>query len=65
MGRLLDGTEQGGPIATTMQLGHTAFSIAGIAAPKPEEYPDRNFNLFTQIYRDSTRIDVRIAAAAG
>jgi thiol:disulfide interchange protein len=55
----------GGPVATQISLGDTAtFAIAGhITAPEPKEYPDRNFNIFTEIYTAATRFVVPVRAA--
>ncbi|MEX2153007.1 MAG: cytochrome c biogenesis protein CcdA [Gemmatimonadaceae bacterium] len=57
----------GGPIATSITLGDSsAFVISGpISAPTPEEYPDRNFNIFTHIYTDAVRFVIPVRVRAG
>lgn len=54
----------GGPIATTIRVAPPFRSAGQLSAPKPEEYADRNFNQFTEIYRNRTRFTIPVRAPA-
>jgi thiol:disulfide interchange protein len=56
----------GGPSSLEIEAG-SGFLLAGVEAPRPRTYADRNFDLFTRIYRESTSFTVRLgdADAAG
>ena len=56
--------QKGGPIATTISLGDTSrFTLARIDAPAAEEYPDRNFDIFTFIYTEAVRMRLTVRAS--
>src|SRR5688572_19524771 len=41
--------QDGGPIATEITLGDSAFVLAAVSAPPPRRFPDRNFNIMAEI----------------
>jgi len=51
---------EGGPVATSITTGDSAFAIDSISAPKPESYPDRNFGIFTEIYTAETAFQLAV-----
>lgn len=52
----------GGPIQTRIELApESPVQIAGVIdAPDPDEYPDRNFNIFSEVYQDSVAFEIAV-----
>jgi thiol:disulfide interchange protein len=51
----------GGPSSLEIGAG-SGFALAAVDAPRPRTFADRNFDLFTRIYRQSTTFDVQLFA---
>ena len=54
----------GGPIATAITLGDSAFVLGEVTAPPPRRYPDRNFNIMAEIYTEAVRFEAPVRAHA-
>src|SRR4029077_17389557 len=54
----------GGPVRTTIDiLDGQPWKLVGVPrAPKPQEIPDRNFGMTTEVYDDSVSIGIRLVA---
>lgn len=52
----------GGPTRTVLEVLPTWRRSGEVQAPEPQPYPDRNFNIMSEVYTDSARFAVPVAA---